>query len=88
MADLAGGSWPERARVSAVSLVSLSMTREASLGVRLLADLRTVFSGMKEMFTTSILQELLALEDAPWGDLKGRPLDFGEGFPGGRGSSA
>ena len=45
VADLAGDEWPERARVSCVSLVSESMGDRHSLGVRLLADLREVFGG-------------------------------------------
>src|SRR5262249_23414434 len=50
-------------------------TTEASLGVRLLADLREVFSGAAVLSTAEILDRLHKLEEAPWSDLKGKPLD-------------
>ena len=65
----------ERARVSAVSLVSDAKAATPSLGVRLLADLRTVFADREAMLTTEIISALVAMEEAPWGDLKGKPID-------------
>ena len=41
LADLAGGEWPELARKAAVEMVKAGQEREPSLGIRLLADLRT-----------------------------------------------
>ena len=41
----------------------------------LLADLRTAFGEREAMATTAILEALNALDDAPWGDLRGKPLD-------------
>ena len=41
VADAAGGDWPERARVAAVTLVTLLREANPSLGIRLLGDLRT-----------------------------------------------
>jgi hypothetical protein len=75
IADAAGGSWPERARVSAVSLVSASREREASLGVKLLMDCRTVFADADRLPTKGLLQRLISLDESPWGDIKGKPLD-------------
>jgi hypothetical protein len=75
VADAAGGRWPERARVSAVSLVSLAKAGTPSLGVRLLSDLRQVFGNRDTMSTEEILSCLLQQEEAPWGDLRGKPLD-------------
>lgn len=75
VADAAGGPWAERARAAAVTLVTASKEVEPSLGIRLLHDLRTVFGAATEMSTKSILYELHAIEEAPWGDLKGKPLD-------------
>jgi len=40
VADLAGGEWPENARVASVSLVASSADQGSSLGVTLLRDLR------------------------------------------------
>lgn len=74
VADLAGGPWPKRARVSAVSLVSLSKRNLQSLGIRLLADLKLIFGDRQAMHTGQILTRLHALEESPWADLKGKPL--------------
>jgi hypothetical protein len=77
VADMAGGKWPERAREAAKALVALSQTDEAaSLGVRLLTDLKAVWEGDSEAMSSARLVELLLeREDSPWGDLKGKPLD-------------
>ncbi|MGH8151998.1 MAG: DUF3631 domain-containing protein, partial [Rhodanobacteraceae bacterium] len=75
IADAAGGDWPERARVAAVALVAELREANPSLGVRLLADIRNVFGDADEVPTKDLLQRLHAIEDGPWRDLKGRPLD-------------
>jgi hypothetical protein len=75
VAELAGGDWPQRARVASVSLVSDASDTKTSLGVTLLADLRLVFGDHDVMATETILGKLRAFEDAPWGDLRGKPLD-------------
>lgn len=75
IADIVGGDWPERARVSAVSLVSLAKQSTPSLGVRLLSDVHAIFGDQEQMFTTELLERLHALDESPWGDLRGRPLD-------------
>lgn len=75
VADVAGGRWPELARVSAVTLVTDSKTANPSLGVRLLTDLRAVFGDRDHLFTQVILDALAAIEESPWGDLRGKPLD-------------
>src|SRR6516165_5428013 len=75
VADLAGGTWPARARTAAVALVAEAKDSEPSLGVRLLADLRTVFACADELPSKVILNALHAIEEAPWTNLKGKPLD-------------
>jgi hypothetical protein len=75
VADLAGGSWPQRARVAAVTLVTLSKESTPSLGVRLLHDVRAVFGDADQLPTRELLDKLHALDESPWGDLKGKPLD-------------
>lgn len=75
VADLAGGDWPRRARVSCVSLVSLSHDRARTLGIQLLEDLRGVFGDADVLSTEHILSELHKMEESPWGDLRGKPLD-------------
>lgn len=75
IADAAGGDWPQRARIAAVALVAQSKQTNPSLGVRLLADLQTIFNvGVQVKPTEAILRELHGMEEAPWGDLRGRPL--------------
>ncbi|MFJ2651161.1 DUF3631 domain-containing protein [Streptomyces sp. NPDC087420] len=77
IADVAGGDWPERAREACVTLVTASRTNDkGSLGIRLLTDLRDhVMVGIDRLPTVAILDRLNALDDAPWADLHGKPLD-------------
>ncbi|KAB1977837.1 DUF3631 domain-containing protein [Streptomyces triticiradicis] len=77
VADAAGGHWPERARKACVTLVTASKANDkGSLGVRLLTDLRDhVMAGIDRLPTVAILDRLNALDDAPWADLNGKPLD-------------
>jgi hypothetical protein len=75
IADEVAESWPERARVASVALVALSMESTPSLGVRLLSDLRTVFGDEESLSTEDVLSRLHKLEESPWGDLHGKPLD-------------
>ncbi|MFF5144229.1 DUF3631 domain-containing protein [Streptomyces sp. NPDC013157] len=77
VADAAGGDWPERARAACVTLVTASKANDkGSLGIRLLADLRDhVMVGIDRLPTVAILDRLNALDDAPWADLHGKPLD-------------
>lgn len=75
IADAAGGDWPTRAHVAAVALVADSKRSRPSLGVRLLADVRTAFGDADAMPTDAILKALHAMEEAPWSDLRGKPID-------------
>ncbi|MFI5855990.1 DUF3631 domain-containing protein [Streptomyces parvulus] len=77
IADAAGGDWPVRAREACVTLVAASKANDkGSLGVRLLSDLRDhVMVGIDRLPTVAILDRLNALDDAPWADLHGKPLD-------------
>jgi hypothetical protein len=77
VAGMAGGRWPEIAFVTAVTLVTLSQGEgdERSLGIRLLSDLRIVFGEEEAKHTKTLLSKLHQLPEAPWNDLKGKPLD-------------
>jgi hypothetical protein len=75
VADAAGGDWPNRARVAAVALVGASKEGTPSLGVKLLQDIRTAMEEADQLPTERILEKLHSLEESPWGDLKGKPLD-------------
>jgi hypothetical protein len=77
IADVAGEEWPERARRAAVRLNEERQAADPSLGVRLLADTRTVFA-VKEVdrLASGVLVEaLVALEESPWGDIRGKALE-------------
>lgn len=76
IADAAGGEWPDRARAACRFFVLDAAVESASLGQRLLADLRLVFAGRTQVATVEILEALVALEEASWGDMwGGKPLD-------------
>lgn len=74
VADLAGGDWPTCSRVAAVTLVTDARQTPRSLGVLLLADLRTVFGHAEALTTETILDGLTGLDESPWADLRGQPL--------------
>jgi hypothetical protein len=76
VADAAGGQWPETARVTSATLVTHSREYgEERLGIRLLDDMRTVFGTDDQLPTKVILEKLRGLDEAPWADIKGKPLN-------------
>ena len=74
VADLAGASWPVRARQAAVVLTAED-DGDTTLGTRLLADLHDVFADADAMHGETILNELHKVDEAPWADYFGRPLN-------------
>lgn len=89
VADQAGGHWPETVRNACIELCRQATDRRISLGLRLLADLRLIFQDRDVLSTNSILAMLCGMdpykydaqgevyiaEDAPWAELRGKPLD-------------
>jgi hypothetical protein len=75
LADAISGDWPRRAREAGIALVSESKDVEPSLGIKLLSDVRSVFGTATEMSSKSLLHALYELEESPWADIKGKPLD-------------
>ncbi|MGX9887430.1 DUF3631 domain-containing protein [Streptomyces sp. NPDC002276] len=77
VADAAGGEWPERARTACVELVNAAKVGDkGSTGIRLLTDLRDhVFNGIDRLPTVAVLDRLHSLDEAPWADMSGKPLD-------------
>ena len=73
--DAAGTVWSNYLRDAATALVGESQATGETLGIRLLSDLRVVFADHRALSTVDILHKLNALEDSPWGDLRGKPLD-------------
>lgn len=77
IADAAGGHWPELAREAAVALNEARAQRDPSLGVQLLADCRRIFTerDVDRITTDQLVEALNDLEESPWSDLRGKPLD-------------
>ncbi len=75
VAEAVGGIWPDRARVAAVALVADSKASRPSLGIRLLSDLQAVFADRSSVPTEEILATLNLMDEAPWGELQGKPLN-------------
>jgi hypothetical protein len=76
MADLAHGDWPGRARAAAAVMVAAEAEQEedSSASVRLLGDLREAFAQAEALYSTTVLQRLHKLDEAPWADWYGHPL--------------
>lgn len=73
LADTAGGTWPARARAAAIALSS-EEEMTASVGIRLLTDVKFVFGHDEHVSTADLLHRLHDLDDSPWGDWYGKPL--------------
>jgi len=74
IADRAGGDWPQRARAAAAALSQRRASDDATLGIRLLGDIRTVLDGSDKVASEDLLRRLHDLPEAPWGDYYGRPI--------------
>jgi hypothetical protein len=73
LADVAGGGWPEAARLAAVELMGHEARNDAaadqSIGLELLADVQRVFvskNSPAKLRTEDVITGLCALEDSPW----------------------
>jgi hypothetical protein len=77
VADAAGDTWPERARCAAVTLVTATKSAPPSIGIRLLDDVHSVFTQREDdyIFTEDLLAALVAMDDAPWAELRGQALN-------------
>jgi hypothetical protein len=75
VAGVAGGDWPARAIAACEHFECGGETEKASLGIRLLRDIRTVFADADRMFSADIVAALTKGAESEWADLWGRPLD-------------
>lgn len=77
IADAAGGHWPNTARKACRHFVVEAGPSAVSTGVCLLRDIRQIFAdhGVDRMVTAELIRELHGIEDGPWTDLHGKPLD-------------
>ena len=73
IADAAGGAWPERARIAAVTLVTDAKDRGESDGITLLRDAKWIYDAIQKKGTTDritsaeLLAKLKDLDGSPWG---------------------
>jgi uncharacterized protein DUF3631 len=72
LADLAGGDWPDRARLACKLLTAQAADddTDTSTATRLLADLRIVFTDADQLYTKTVLERLHQLTDSPWADMQ------------------
>lgn len=77
VADVAGEPWATDARNAATDLNAERASADLSLGVSLLRDARNVFVDLDadRVSTARLLDLLHAMDDSPWGDLRGKPID-------------
>jgi hypothetical protein len=71
IAEVAGGNWPEKARVAAKQLLGGEGEEETlSGGVRLLIDIQEVFMASRRdrLSSSDILNRLVEIEDSPWAE--------------------
>jgi putative DNA primase/helicase len=76
IADLAGGTWPARAREAALALSGEGTTDTESIRTALLADIRAAFEELGQRITSADLAERLGrMEERPWPEWhRGRPI--------------
>lgn len=76
IADAAGDLWPHRAREAAIALVAEAHDRPATLGIKLLSDIKSVIGKEEDRVkSTELLTRLHAIDSSPWGSIKGEPID-------------
>lgn len=70
IADVAGGNWPGRARTAAVALNAEPDTADESLNVRLLGDIKDIFttSNTDRIASVDLIARLQKDEETPWDD--------------------
>ena len=74
IADLAGDDWPTRARHAAIALSGRVSVDDDALAIRLLTDIRHVFTE-DTVRSAALVHQLVILEDRPWADgTGGRPI--------------
>jgi hypothetical protein len=77
IADAVGGEWPKTARMALVKLCVGAQADDGSTGVRLLRDIKTIFTDKRanEISSADLCEALALVETSPWGEWsKGKPL--------------
>ncbi|MET8948448.1 DUF3631 domain-containing protein [Streptomyces sp. NPDC004542] len=79
VAELAGGTWPERARAACAAMCAAEVGQddESNVKTRLLKDIRRVFTcygDPETVRTRDLLEELLKDQEAPWAEYRNTGL--------------
>ena len=76
LSDHAGQQWPKTARAACEHFVLHGTKDATSIGIRLLADIRTVFvaTGAQQLATPTLLARLYALPESEWKDFYSKEL--------------
>ncbi|MFF9096323.1 DUF3631 domain-containing protein [Streptomyces sp. NPDC014802] len=79
VAELAGGTWPERARAACAAMCAAEVGQddESNVKTRLLKDIRRVFACYGDpdtVRTRDLLEELLKDQEAPWAEYRNTGL--------------
>ncbi|AII61453.1 DUF3631 domain-containing protein [Dehalococcoides mccartyi] len=76
IAETAGNSWPEKARIAAIALMTGEVRQDDSLGIQLLTDIREITKDKSEHISSAdLIEALLKVDESPWSDLNGRSLN-------------
>jgi len=78
IADRVGAQWPKLARSAALALSGDDVTADDTVGVALLADIRTIFAerNVDRLASADLVEALTAIEGRPWAEWRGgKPLN-------------
>jgi hypothetical protein len=75
IADTAGGEWPDKARETAAAIAKLKAALDASIGIQLLADIRTAVGNKDCLFSLTLVAILNGDPERPWVEYnRGKPF--------------
>lgn len=77
IADVAGGEWPQLARVAVIQLCAEALASDDSIGKLLLTDIRQAFEALRtdRLPSAALVRELVENESSPWSEWShGKPL--------------
>lgn len=70
IANLAGGTWPEKARATLLELFTTDAEEYQNTGTQLLSDIRDIFNEtlLEGLQTKELINQLRVREESPWSD--------------------
>lgn len=66
IAELVGGDWPTMVRKAITDAIDAD--EDDNVNVRLLSDIKTIFSGANRLFSDDIVEALKNIPESPWAD--------------------